>query len=171
MGRFDSYSGLLTAYPYAFGRSDSRLFKSYALVSALLAGLFTFLMLGAVLVLLGNTAGARGGTLTLSRTFYVLVGLAVFFPLVAPVLLVARRHRTNRQVTERYDAALAATGYLFVLTVYLLLVISTPAQYRESVSGATGTVVSFFYSLPPLAGLIPPALAVLLMFAAHRQFG
>jgi len=114
MGRFDSYSGLLTAYPYAFRQSDSRLFRSYVVVSGLLGALFAFLMAGALVVLVGNTAGARGGSLTLSRTFYVVVGLFVFAPLVGPVLLVARRHRRETPVAPRYDAALGAAGYAFV---------------------------------------------------------
>lgn len=170
MSRFEDYSGLLTAYPYAFRKSDSRLLRSYAAVSTLLAALVTLLMVSALLVLISNTAGAKGGTLTLSRTFYVVVGLLVFIPIVAPVLLVAHRYRHDRDVSDRYDAALALSGYLFVFALYVALVISTPESYRESVGGVQGAVVNALYSLPPLAGLVPPLLAVLAIYAAHRHY-
>ncbi|WP_232686449.1 hypothetical protein [Halobacterium zhouii] len=178
MGRFDSYSGLLSAYPYAFGRSDSRLFKSYALVSGLLAGLFAFMMVAAVLVLLGNTEGARGGTLTLSRTFYVVVGLFVFVPLVAPVLLVARRHRRDTPVDSRYDPALAAAGYLFVLSVYAGLVASMPETFttngetvaRPEPAGLLAPVVEALYSIPPVASPLLVLAGGILVYLAHRRF-
>jgi hypothetical protein len=177
MGRFDSYAGLLSAFPYAFGQSDSRLFKSYALVSALLAGLFTFMMIGAVLVLLGNTGGVRGGTLTLSRTFYVLVGLAVFFPLVAPVLLVARRHRRDTPVDPRYDAALATAGYAFVLSVYAGVVASMPETFvtngetvaRPEPAGLLAPVVEALYAVPPEASPLVPLAGAVLVYAVHRR--
>ncbi|MFB6269909.1 MAG: hypothetical protein ABEH83_08205, partial [Halobacterium sp.] len=125
MGRFDTYSGMLTAFPYAFRQSDSRLFRSYVVVSTLVGALVALLMANALVVLVGNTASAPGGSLTLSRTFYVVVGLFVFVPVVAPVLFVAHRYRRERSVADQYDAALAAAGYLFVGSVYLALVVST----------------------------------------------
>jgi hypothetical protein len=167
MGRFDSYSGMLTAFPYAFRQSDSRLFRSYVVVSTLVGALVAALMAGGLLVLVGNTAGARGGSLTLSRTFYVVVGLFVFVPLVAPVLFVANRHRRDRRVADRYDDALAAAGYLFVGAVYLGLVVSTPAEYRE----AGGPVVDALYSLPAAAGLVPPVVAAAAVYLVHRRLG
>src|SRR6056297_2410196 len=171
MGRFDSYSGLLTAFPYAFRASDSRLFKSYAVVAAVLGGLFAFLMTGALVVLVGNTAGARGGSLTLSRTFYVVLGLFVFFPLVAPVLLVARRHRREAPVRDRYDTALAASGYAFAISVYLGVVASMPAEFRvgdslttrPEPSGVFAPVVEALYALPPTFSWVVPLAGALLV--------
>lgn len=178
MGRFDSYAGLLTAYPYAFRQSDSRLFRSYAVVSALLGGLFAFLMTVALLVLVGNTAGARGGSLTLSRTFYVVVGLFVFAPLVGPVLLVARRHRRDTPVATRYDTALGAAGYAFVLSVYLGVVASMPAEFRTNgelvsrpePSGVFAPVVELLYAIPGVASPVVPLVGALLVYAVHRRF-
>ena len=178
MGRFDSYSGLLTAFPYAFRASDSRLFKSYTVVAAVFGGLFAFLMAGALVVLVGDTASARGGSLTLSRTFYVVVGLFVFVPLVAPVLLVARRHRRETPVGERYDPALAASGYGFALSVYLGVVASMPAEYRvggeltsrPAPSGVLAPVVEALYALPPAFSWVVPLAGALLVYAAHRRF-
>ncbi|MFC3477448.1 hypothetical protein [Halobacterium litoreum] len=179
MGRFDSYSGLLTAFPYAFRQSDSRLFRSYVVVSGVLGALFAFLMAGALFVLIGNTAGARGGSLTLSRTFYVVVGLFVFIPLVAPVLLVARRHRRETPVGERYDPGLAAAGYLFVLSVYLGVVASMPPTFetngevvaRPPPSGLFAPVVELLYELPAVASPVVPLVGAVAVYAAHRRFG
>jgi hypothetical protein len=178
MGRFDSYSGLLTAFPYALRASDSRLFKSYAVVAAVLGGLFAFLMTGALVVLVGNTAGARGGSLTLSRTFYVVLGLFVFLPLVAPVLLVARRHRRETPVRDGYDPALAASGYAFAVSVYLGVVASMPAEYRvgeeltsrPEPGGVLAPVVEALYALPPALSWVVPLAGALLVYAAHRRF-
>ncbi|MFB6072661.1 MAG: hypothetical protein ABEJ88_06815 [Halobacterium sp.] len=178
MGRFDTYSGLLSAYPYAFRASDSRLFRSYVVVSGVLGALFAFLMAGALLVLVGNTAGAQGGTLTLSRTFYVVVGLFVFLPLVAPVLFVARRHRRDAPVRERYDAALALAGYAFVVSVYLGVVASMPAQYRidgeltsrPEPAGVFAPVVEALYAMPAAASPLVPLAGALLVYAVHRRF-
>ncbi|WP_336036184.1 hypothetical protein [Halobacterium yunchengense] len=178
MGRFDSYSGLLSAFPYAFRQSDSLLFRSYVVVSALLGALFAFLMGGALLVLVGNTAGTRGGSLTLSRTFYVVVGLFVFLPLVAPVLFVARRHRRGRRVADRYDGALAAAGYLFVASVYLGVVASMPPEFatdgetvaRPDPSGLFAPVVEVLYAIPAPASPLVPLAGALLVYAVHRRY-
>jgi hypothetical protein len=168
MGRFDTYSGMVTAFPYAFRQSDSRLFRSYVVVSTLVGALVALLMANALVVLVGNTASAPGGSLTLSRTFYVVVGLFVFLPVVAPVLFVAHRYRRERDVADRYDAALAASGYLFVGSVYVALVISTPAAYREA---GAGPVVDALYSLPALAGVVPPLVAAAAVYLVHRHYG
>lgn len=179
MGRFEDYSGLLTAYPYAFRHSSSRLFKSYAVVSTLLGALVAVLVASALVVLVGRTASAQGGTLTLSRTFYVVVGLLVFLPLVAPVLLVARRHRLGRDVDPRYDLALAAAGYVFVLTLYAFLVASMPETYvtngetvsRPEPSGIFAPVVHALYAVPPVASPAILVVGALAVYAAHRRFG
>ncbi|NIB99818.1 hypothetical protein [Halobacterium sp. R2-5] len=179
MGRFDSYSGLLTAYPYAFRQSDSLLFRSYVVVSTLVGALVVALAVGGLLVLLGNTAGARGGSLTLSRTFYVVLALFVFVPLVAPVLFVAHRHRRERRVAERYDAALAASGYLFVASVYLALVASMPEEFgsgseavtRPEPSGVFAPVVEALYAVPSAASPLLVLAGALVVYLAHRRFG
>jgi len=90
-------------------------------------------------------------------------------PLLAPILFVARRHRRGVS-TARYDATLAALGYLFVGSLYLALVISTPAEQQELVTGAFAPLVEFFYGLPRLAGLVPPlAVAVLIVLAGRAH--
>ncbi|WP_049901996.1 hypothetical protein [Halococcus agarilyticus] len=186
-----TYSGLLTAIPYAFRASRSRLFRGYVVIGTLAAVAVTVLMTLALVVVFGATAtGTGGGSLTLSRAFYVVVGLFVVGPILAPLLLVARRHRREGS-TKRYDGALGLAGFAFLGSLYLGLLISvppaqqTPPQPVAIVLGGNtiGSVqlpivrttidilvpiVEFFYGLPQLAGLVPPVLAAGLIALAHR---
>ena len=164
-----SYRGLPGAFPYAFRRSESWLFKSYVLVGGLFAvGLVVFFAI-ALVVAVSNTLGAIGGTFTFSRSFVVFVGLLVLVPVLAPVLLVARRHRRG-VASARYDRAIAASGYLFIPALYLLLVVTAPPEYRETPTGAIAPVVEFLYGLHPLVGVLPPLFAASVTYLVHRQF-
>jgi hypothetical protein len=149
----DAYGGPIGAFPYAFRASDSRLLQSYVVLGGLTAAFVAIVFTLAVVVLIGNTAGGSGGTLTLSRAFFILVGLSLVAPLLAPVLLVARRHRRATS-TARYDAALAATGYLFAVGAWAGAVVAA-----RSPAG-----------LPAAVGLAFPIAAVALMWLAHRRY-
>lgn len=164
----DAYGGVLGAIPYAARASSSWLFRSYALVGGLLAGLTALLMMLALVVLLADTATTAGGTLTLSRAFYVVVALSVVGPLLAPILLVARRHRLGRATGGRYDLALGLAGYLFVAALYVGLVITVPSARREPVGGTFAPVVEPLYALPGISGLVLPVLAAVLIAVVHR---
>lgn len=164
-----SYSGILGAVPYAFRSSESRLFRSYAVLGGLLTGLVVLLFALAIVVLLGQTAAAPGGTFTFSRAFFLVLMLLVVGPLLAPVLSVARRHRKTGS-TVAYDRAMAASGYLFLASLYVLLVITVPAEQQQSPTGLLGPVVALLYDLPQVAGVVPPLLAVGLLFLVHRRF-
>jgi hypothetical protein len=161
----DSYGGVLGAFPYAFRTSGSLLFKSYTVVGALAALAWTALFGLALVVLVAQTTTGRGGTLSLARSFFVLLALFLVAPTVAPVLFVARNHRRGEARSERYDVALAASGYLFLVSVYVGLLATVPAEFQRA---GAGPVVGWLYSLPPLAGLVPPVVAALLILAVHR---
>jgi hypothetical protein len=164
-----SYGGLPGALPYAFRRSDSRLFKSYVVVGGLVAlGIVVFFGM-AVVVAVSETLGAVGGTFTFSRAFVLFVGLLVVVPVLAPILLVARRHRRGGS-TRTYDRALAASGYLFVPAMYLLLVITAPPDLREAPPAALAPVVEWLYALPPVAGVVPPLVAAAVTYLVHRRY-
>lgn len=165
----EPYRGVPGAFPYAFRSSESRLFRSYAVLGGGLAALVAVVFLIALVVLVADTAGAGGGTFTFVRAFFVFVGLLVVAPLVAPVLLVARRHR-RAGGDPRYDAALAGAGYLFVLSLYAGLVISTPPDLQARPSGLLAPLVALLYGLPQLAGLVPPTLGAALIALVHRRF-
>lgn len=165
----EGYGGALGTYPYAFRHSDSRLFRSYVLVGGLVTALVVVVFAAAFVQLVGNTLGTSGGTFTFVRAFFVVVGLIVVVPLMAPVLLVARRHRRQGS-TPSYDRALAAGGYLFVVALYLGLVVSAPPELRDQPSGALAPVVEVLYGLPALAGVVPPLLAVAVGYLLHRRY-
>ncbi|WP_435124211.1 hypothetical protein [Halobaculum sp. D14] len=157
-----SYRGLFGAFPYAFRRSDSLLFRSYAVVGGVAALLLTVLFALALVTLFGATAGAR---FSVARAFFFLVGLAAVGPTVTPVLLVARSHRRGISRRDGYDAALAAAGYLFLASLYLGAVTAAPPSLR---SPATGPVVAALYDLPSIAALAFPVTGSALIWAAHR---
>lgn len=133
------------------------------LVGGGLALLFTF----GLVVLIAQTAALAGGSLTLSRAFYVVVGLFLVGPVVAPTLLVARRHRREGS-TPRYDAALALAGYLVVVSLYVGLVTTVPPAQQEPATGTLVPAVETLYALPPEAAVGPPLVGVAAVAAAHR---
>jgi uncharacterized membrane protein len=163
----EAYSGLFGAIPYAFGSSRSWLFKSYVVIGGLVALLVAILMTLSLVTLVSRTATAGGGSLTLSRAFFVLVGLFIVGPLLAPLLFVARRHRRVGD-KKRYDTSLAVAGYLFFVALYIGLVITIPAGEREAVGGSLAGVVEFLYALPQLWGLVPPVCAAVGIYLVHR---
>jgi hypothetical protein len=168
----DDYRGVVGAFPYAFRASDSRLFRSYVALGGLLTLAVSLLFIAAVVGVIAGTTGGRGGSLTLSRSFFAVVGLFVVVPLVAPVLFVARRHRRRERddpADGRYDAALAAAGYLFVVALYVGLVISVPPAQQTTPTGALAPVVAALYGLPQLAGLGPPLVAAAVILLCHRR--
>lgn len=167
----DDYGGVLGAFPYAFRATDSRLCRSYVLVGGLLTAAVSVLFIAAVIGIIAGTTGGRGGSLTLSRSFFAVVGLFVVVPLVAPVLFVARRHRRNDPVHDRYDAVLSTAGYLFVVALYTGLVISVPPDQQTTPTGMVAPVVSVLYALPQAAGLVPPLVAAALLPLCHRVAG
>lgn len=175
----DGYRGLFGAFPYAFRRSDSWLFRSYVLVGGLAAALLAFAFALSLVRVFGATAGFPGGALTLSRSFVVVVGLFAVAPLVAPVLLVARAHRTDRRRSTAYDPLLAIGGYLFLCSLYLLAVAAMPESFvldgetvtRPPPQGLLAPVVAALYATPPLASLLIPVVPAAFIALVHRRLG
>lgn len=162
----DSYRGVFGAIPYAIRNTESWTMRVYGVIGALSAALIAVVVTLALVVWMGETAEMDGGLFLFSRSLYVIAGLAAVAPLLAPLLFVARRHRRNDPVADGYDRTLAYTGFLFLASIYLAMVISAPADLREP-SGFV--VVNALYALPPLAGLVPPVLVAALMFLTHRR--
>lgn len=173
----EEYSGLLGAFPYAFRQSASRLFRAYVVVGGLLAAALAALFAFALVVSIASTTGIGGGTITFVRSVFVLLGFLVVAPLIAPVLLVARRHR--RQGSDvRYDAALAASGAVYVVTLYLGAVASMPAEFvldgeattRPEPSAATAPLVEALYAVPEVLSWTIPLAGAALVYVVHRRF-
>ena len=174
-GSGGTYGGVLGAFPYAFRASDSVLFRLYVVVGGLLAALAVLVFGTALVVQVANTLGGPGGTFTFSRTLFVLIGLFVVGPLIAPVLLVARRHRRTGSDT-RYDTLLAAAGVLFVVSLYFGLVASIPPEFtldgqvqvRPPPSGPLAPLVGLLYAVPTVGAPVVPLLGASLILLAHR---
>lgn len=166
----EPYSGAIGAFPYAFRSTESWLLRSYVVLGGVLAALVAVLFAVALVVVVAQTAGLGGGTVTFARAFLVTVGFAVVAPLLAPVLLVARRHRRAGS-DRRYDGALAAAGYAFVGSLYLAVVVSTPADQQVAVTGNLGPVVAALYGLPRLASIPLLVLGAALIWVVHWRFG
>lgn len=169
--RGEAYGGLFGAFPYAARSSESWLFRSYVLVGGLAALLVALLFGLAVVVLLGETVGAGDGVFSFSRTFFVFVALLIVAPLVAPILFVAR-HNRREGPDARYEFALAGLGYLFLVSLYVAGIISTPAAQQRLPDGPTvlRSAVALLYGLPRLSGLIPPLCVALAMLLVYRYW-
>lgn len=146
--------------------SDSYLLRSYALVGTLLAAFVTLLVALAFPGWVARTLYG-GGTATFSRAFLLLSGLLVVAPLLAPIVLAARRHRAGT-ATPGSDFLLAASGYLFVGSLYVALLVSAPPGQRETPPALVAPVVEVLYGLDPVLAVVPPVLAAALVFAVDR---
>lgn len=147
----EEYRGLPGAFTYAFRRSDSWLFRSYVVVSALVGGFTALLLLLGLVTWLAGPTGLAGQNALLG-----VIGILVLAPLVAPVLFVARRHRFGDD-RPRVDRLFGLAGYAFVLSIYLALLITDPS--RHVVAGPLQGPVAALDALPRGYGLVPPAVA------------
>ncbi|USZ67505.1 hypothetical protein NGM10_12295 [Halorussus salilacus] len=161
-----SRSVLAGSFRRAFAESDSRLLRSYVVVSGLVGALLVVFLLLALPVWVFNTLGGSEFA-TFSRAFLLVGAALLVVGLVAPVLSAARRHRRG-EASARTDFLLASTGYLFVGSLYLSLVISAPPDARDAPPAALAPVVEFLYALPATYAVAPPLLAAAAMWAVHR---
>lgn len=161
-----SRSILRKSYGRTFRSSDSLVLRSYAVVSAL-AGIFLVLLVLLAMPLWIDQTEGQTPLNMVGRSLLPLVALGLLVPLVGPVYYAAKNHR-REYGTRGADALLGVTGYLFVASIYLSLVISAPADARSDPPVVIAPVVEFLYSLPPLAALAPPVLGAVLVFLAQR---
>ncbi len=165
----DTYAGVLGSFPYAFNNSESRLFRLYVVIGALLAGFVAVGFVMALTVLISNTVGTAGGTFTFVRAFYVVIASVIVLPLIGPILLVARRHR-RKQSKPFYDRALAICGFLFVIALFGALAATTPPELQSEPSGVFAPVADFLYGLKPIYGAMLPVGVVVFGYLIHRRF-
>jgi len=159
----DAYRGVFGAIPYAFRATESLTMRAYAALGALAAAFATLLFTSALVVWMAETVSAQGGTFLFSRSLFVVAGLATVGPLLAPILFVARRHRRGDRVAATYDRWMGVTGFLFLVSLFVALVISTPQDLQQTESAVVGAL----YALPQLAGFVPPVASALAIFATH----
>jgi len=145
------YRGLLGAIRAAFRWSDSYLFRAYAVVSVLVGGFATLLLVLGVVAWLATPAPIG------QRALLGVIALLLLVPLLAPVLVVARRHRRGTP-DRQADAIVGLGGFGFVIAVYLALLISDPNPH--AVTGPLGPLVAVIDALPRGYWFFPLLLAV-----------
>lgn len=160
----DSYGGVFGAIPYAFRATESWTMRAYAALGALAAGFVALVVTLGLIVWMGETASAQGGTFLFTRSLFVVAGFAAVGPLLAPILFVARHHRRGDRVAATYDRWMGVAGFLFLLSLYLAMIISAPEGLRDPTDSA---LLGALYALPQLAAFLPPAGAAVAVFATH----
>ena len=161
----DSYRGVLGAIPYAIRHTDSWVMRAYGVIGGLAAAAIAAVVTLALVVWMGETVGVPSGTYLFTRTLYVILGFAAVAPLLAPLLFVARRHRRSDPVAVGYDRALAATGFAFLASLYLGLVITVP----ESLQNTDSVLLDVLYALPRPLGAVPPVATAAGIFWTHYR--
>ncbi|WP_435359539.1 hypothetical protein [Haloarchaeobius sp. DFWS5] len=149
-------------------RSDSRLLRLYTVISALTAVFVALLLVLAIPQWVKWTLG-QGELNTFSRAMLPWIGLLLLGPMLAPPFYAARRVRDERS-SPQTDFLLAVAGFFFLLSLYVALLISAPAAYRDPAPATPllGATIQFLYDLPPLAGLVPPVLGALGILGVER---
>lgn len=155
----EGYRGVVGAFGYAFRRSNSWLFRVYIVLSALLGVYISLLILLAIVAWSGTTV-AFG-----DQAFLAVIGILLLVPLFTPVLVTARRLRreTSSASAERL---IAITGFVFVLSIVLALLITDPTDHATS--GSLGVLVRAIQGLPRSIGILPPVIAIVLIILGVR---
>jgi hypothetical protein len=173
----EGYGGVLGAHRFAFRRARSRLFRTYVVVGATAVALIGMLIILGLVLLIARTASVPGGSLTLSRSFYIVIGVLVILPAMAPILVVARRHRRGRPIAGGQERSLALAGFLYLISIYLGVVASIPPRFRldgawvsrPTPEGLFAPVVSVVYAVPqPLSWVVPLIGAVVIGVVIRR---
>jgi len=161
-----SRSLVFGSFRRAFGETDSYLLRSYAVVGAVFAALLAVLLVLALPVWIFNTAG-QSELATFSRAFLVVGGVLLLVGLAAPVVAADRR-RGAGTASRRTDALLAASGYLFVASLYVSLLVSAPPGQRGTPPAPIAPAVEFLYALPAVYAVAPPLIAGALIPVVYR---
>jgi len=162
----DSYRGVFGAIPYAIRTTDSWTLRVYGVIGGLAAAGIALVVTLGLVVWMGETAGVQSGTFLFSRSLYVILGFAAVAPLLAPLLFVARRHRRDDPVAAGYDRKLAYTGFLFLFSLYLGMIVSAPTGLREPTDSV---LLSALYALPRPVGAVFPVAAAAGVFWTHYR--
>lgn len=155
----EAYGGLVGAYGYALRSSRSWLLRTYVVASAAVA-LYLAVLLALAVVTWAAAPIAFG-----ERAFLGVIGILLVVPLVAPVLVAARRHRRGGGDAGA-DRWLGLAGYGFVASVVLALYVTDPSTH--AVAGPLGPVAAWLDALPDGVGLAAPVAATAGMVAVAR---
>lgn len=139
-------------------RSESYLLRFYTVVGLLASAFVALLLLLAIPQWVAWTVGSSELS-TFSRVMLPWLGLLLVVPLLAPPFYAARRDGRGRR-SRRSDFLLALSGFAFLGSVYVTLLVSAPVEYREPPPAlpVVGAFVEFCYALPAIYALVPPVL-------------
>ncbi|MFB6121102.1 MAG: hypothetical protein ABEJ68_08315 [Halobacteriaceae archaeon] len=155
----DAYDGVIGAVRYSYGESESRLFRSYVAVGSLVTLFVSLLFVSGIVTLIAATTGGTGGNLTVVRAFFVVVLLVTIAPILAPVLVVARRIRRGVGPAVRTQFGYGLAGYGYLVALYLGVVVWAPEATEPPAAGAFAPVIAALNAAPDVWGLAFPAVA------------
>lgn len=155
----EGYRGLVGAFVYAFRKTDSWVFRVYAILSAVV-GLYIALLIGLAIVAWAGTTMAFG-----DQAFLAVIGIVLLVPLFTPVLVTARRLRQGTS-TEHAAVLVSLAGYGFIASIILALLITDPT--RHSIPGRMGALILVIQDIPRPFGVVPPIIAAVIIAIAIR---
>lgn len=161
-----SHSVVGRALRHAVLGAEAWTLRSYAVVATLVGAFVSVLFLLAFPEWVLQTDA--GPLQRVGRAFLVLLGLGVVAAMLAPVLFVDRRRRSGR---PQRQLAFGLAGYAYLLSLYLALLASAPANARSEPQGAIAPIVELFYELPQGAGAAIVLAGAILPLAVEYGLG
>ena len=149
-------------------RSESYLLRAYTVIGTV-ASLFIALLLVLAIPQWVKWTLGQGELNTFSRAMLPWLGMLMVGPLLAPPFYAARRAGQGAS-SRRTDFLLALSGFAFLASLYVTLLVSAPAEFRDPAPDAPllGPFVEFCYALDPVYAFVPPVLGVVLIVAVER---
>lgn len=149
-------------------RSESYLLRAYTVVGVLASAFIVLLLVLAIPQWVKWTLG-QGELNTFSRAMLPWLAMLLVGPLLAPPFYAARRAGRGDS-SRRTDFWLALAGFAFLASLYVMLLVSAPAEYRDPAPDVPllGAFVEFCYALDPVFAFTPPVVGVVVIVAVER---
>ncbi|MFD1647357.1 hypothetical protein [Haloarchaeobius litoreus] len=149
-------------------RSESYLLRAYTVVGVLASAFIALLLVLAIPQWVKWTLG-QGELNTFSRAMLPWLAMLLVGPLLAPPFYAARRAGRGDS-SRRTDFWLALAGFAFLASLYVMLLVSAPAEYRDPAPDVPllGAFVEFCYALDPVFAFAPPVVGVVVIVAVER---
>lgn len=162
-----SGSALIVAVRGCLKRERSAVLRSYAVIGALLSLFILALLILALPTWVARTTGTSA-TLMLAQGLLFLIGLGGIAAIMAPILLAYRRLPTPGE-KRGLEVLYGGIGYGLVLSIYVALIISAPADQLGEPPSALEPIVSGLNALDPLVALVPPLAGLIVLFYVDRH--
>lgn len=163
------HSAILSGVYSSLQGGRSWVLRTYAIVGLVLIILSTVLIVLALPTWVAQTEGTTA-TLALGQALLVLAGLAVITAFFLPLYLATRRLPDPGEDIKG-ERLYGGFGYAIVLSIYLSLLISAPADARGEPPASIAPVIEGIYALDPIFALVPPVLVVVGLLLVDRHVG